>query len=57
MWESFSLSPEGVERKETALHRVVMGSPDSIEGVMAFIEKRKPEWKGSVARDWPDWPE
>ena len=57
MWESFSLSPEDTERKETALHHVVMGSPDSVEGVMAFIEKRKPTWKGSVARDFPKWPE
>ena len=57
MWESFALSPDETERKETALHRVVMGSPDSIEGVMAFIEKRKPEWKGSLSRDFPDWPE
>jgi enoyl-CoA hydratase/carnithine racemase len=57
MWESFSLSPQDTERKETALHHVVMGSPDSIEGVMAFIQKRRPAWKGSVARDFPDWPE
>jgi len=57
MWESFSLSPEATERKETALHHVVMGSPDSAEGVMAFIEKRKPEWKGSVRRDFPEWPD
>ena len=56
MWESFSLTPEATERKETALHNVVMGAPDSVEGVMAFVEKRKPVWQGSVAKDFPEWP-
>ena len=57
MWESFSLDPEDTERKETALHNVVMGKPDAIEGVMAFVEKRKPAWQGSVSKEFPpDWP-
>ena len=57
LWESYGLSPEDVERKETALHHHLMGRPDALEGVMAYLERRPPEWRGSVAHDFPDWPE
>jgi enoyl-CoA hydratase/carnithine racemase len=57
LWESGSLTPEQVERKETALHRVLMGQPDAGEGVLAWLEKRPPRWQGRVSRDWPEWPE
>ena len=47
-----------VGRKETALHHVVMGQPDALEGVRAFLERRAPRWQLSVARDFPrSWPE
>ncbi len=57
LWESAALAPADVERKETALHRHLMGREDAIEGVRAWLERRRPAWKLSVARDWPDWPE
>ncbi|MCP5045279.1 MAG: enoyl-CoA delta isomerase 1, partial [bacterium] len=41
---------------ETQLHHHLMGKPDAIEGPTAFLERRKPEWKLTVSRDWPDWP-
>ena len=56
LWESPGLGPEDVERKETALHHVLMGAPDAVEGGVAYVERRKPEWKLRVSRDWPDWP-
>ena len=57
LWESLALSPEAVERKETALHHVLMGAPDAIEGPVAFMEKREPQWKQTVSQHFPDWPE
>jgi enoyl-CoA hydratase/carnithine racemase len=57
LWESPNLTPAQVERRETALHHVLMGSEDAIEGVMAWIERREPRWKSSVRKDWPSWPE
>lgn len=58
LWESQALSREQVGRKETALHHVVMGQPDALEGVMAFLERRAPRWQLKVSRDWPaKWPE
>jgi enoyl-CoA hydratase/carnithine racemase len=56
LWESGGLTPAQVERKETALHRVLMGRPDAIEGVMAYLEKRDPRWTLRVSKDWPEWP-
>jgi len=57
LWESSALGPADVERRETALHRHLMGRADAVEGVMAHLERRAPAWKLSVTRDWPDWPE
>ena len=57
LWESFELTAADVERKETALHHHLMRHPDAIEGVVAFLEKRNPRFTGSVAREWPDWPQ
>lgn len=56
LWESFALSADEVERKETDLHRHLMGTEDAREGPMAWMERRKPNWKLSVNRDWPKWP-
>ncbi len=57
LWEAPLLSAEDIERKETALHLHLMPRPDAIEGPMAFIQKRNPEWKLRVSSDWPEWPE
>ena len=57
LWQSPGLSPEEVERMETALHHHLMGKPDAIEGAVAYLERRKPDWKLRVSRDWPDWPD
>lgn len=54
LWESTELTPEEVERRETALHLHLMGRPDAIEGPMAYLEKRPPRWTSSVKKDWPE---
>lgn len=57
LWQSPMLSPEQTERLETALHHHLMGKPDAIEGVMAYLERRDPKWKMRLSEDWPEWPE
>jgi enoyl-CoA hydratase/carnithine racemase len=58
LWENQWAARDAIGRKETALHHVVMGRPDAIEGVMAFVERRPPRWQLAVSRDWPaQWPE
>jgi enoyl-CoA hydratase/carnithine racemase len=58
LWDSVanSRTPQEVERLETALHHVVMGSADAKEGVRAFVERRPPTWTLRVSEDWPEWP-
>jgi enoyl-CoA hydratase/carnithine racemase len=56
LWQSPGLGPGQVERLETELHHHLMGKPDAVEGVVAFLERRAPRWSGSVAGDWPVWP-
>jgi len=57
LWESSRLDPAAIERKETLLHHHLMARADAIEGVVAYLERRAPQWKLSVAKDWPAWPE
>ncbi|MFP6628712.1 MAG: enoyl-CoA hydratase-related protein [Myxococcota bacterium] len=57
LWESPGLTPAQVEHRETELHHHLMGREDAAEGVMAWLERRKPQWKSSVKKDWPEWPE
>jgi len=56
LWESPTLTRAQVGHKETELHHHLMGCSDAIEGPMAWIERRTPQWKLSVKKDWPEWP-
>ncbi|MGI9284459.1 MAG: enoyl-CoA hydratase/isomerase family protein [Pseudomonadales bacterium] len=55
IWQGMGQSLADMEQLETRLLHYSMGRPDAIEGGMAFFEKRVPEWKSSVSKDWPDW--
>lgn len=57
LWQSPMLSPDQTEKLETILHNHIMGKADAIEGVMAYIERRDPDWKLKLSSDWPEWPE
>lgn len=57
LWSSFGLTADEIDHAETELHRHLMGAPDAREGVMAFLERREPQWSLTVNDDWPsDWP-
>jgi enoyl-CoA hydratase/carnithine racemase len=58
LWSDPPLSAEETDRLETEYHRVVMGREDAKEGVLAYLERRPPQWTLSPTRDWPtrDWP-
>ena len=43
-----------MRRREEPLFAWAGGQPDAREGVVAFLEKRAPEWKLSVPKDKPD---
>jgi enoyl-CoA hydratase/carnithine racemase len=56
LWQSLELSWQQVGHAETELHRAIMGRPDSVEGVAAFMERRAPNWTLSAIDDFPQWP-
>lgn len=53
LWEGRALTREEVGLRETSAHHAVMGRPDALEGVMSFLERRRPVWALAVPRDWP----
>ncbi len=57
LWESLSPRIDEVRAKENALFAWASMQPDAAEGVRAFLEKRKPEWKLRPSVDLPGWPE
>lgn len=48
LWQTWSSTPDDIERIETELHHVLMRLPDAKEGVEAFLEKRDPRWSTRV---------
>ena len=57
LWGTFAMTPDEVDRAETDLHHHLMGEADAREGVMAFLERRDPEWSLTVNNNWPsEWP-
>lgn len=57
LWASFGMTADQIDSAETELHHHVMGEPDAREGVMAFLERREPEWTMTVNDNWPGrWP-
>jgi enoyl-CoA hydratase/carnithine racemase len=47
LWASPTLDRDEVGRLETEYHRIVMGTPDAREGVLAWLERRDPKWTGN----------
>jgi len=56
LWDSVQLDADEVEHLETELHKHLMPRPDAIEGPVSHVERRRPDWKLRVSRDWPEWP-
>jgi enoyl-CoA hydratase/carnithine racemase len=47
-------SPFPVQRLDSALIASCASSPDAVEGVLSFLQKREPRWTGTVSADLPD---
>jgi enoyl-CoA hydratase/carnithine racemase len=46
LWASPTLDRDEIGRRETEYHRMVMGTSDAREGVLAWLERRNPKWTG-----------
>ena len=47
-------SPFPVQRLDSRLIASCTTSPDAVEGVMSFLQRRDPEWSGTPGKDLPD---
>ena len=57
LWGSLDRDPGQIEQLETDAHHHLMAHPDAREGVMAFVERRSPNWSGHLTEHWPEgWP-
>jgi len=54
LWESLLPTLPELGRREARLFTWISQQPDAREGVMAFLEKREPDWKLSASEDLPD---
>lgn len=53
LWTDPAPSGADVDALEREGHRHLMGGPDATEGVMAFLERRDPQWTWTVPNDLP----
>jgi enoyl-CoA hydratase/carnithine racemase len=55
LWEGVADSVPASLRKEEKLFDWIRKQPDAVEGVVAYVEKRAPQWK-TGANAIPEWP-
>ena len=48
LWDTWDRSLEEIERLETGYHHRLMAGPDAREGVLSYLEKRPPVWRGRL---------
>jgi enoyl-CoA hydratase/carnithine racemase len=48
LWDSWDLTADEVEARETEAHHKLMAHADAREGVVAFAEQRPPQWEGRL---------
>ncbi len=54
MWKGQHMSREEYIELETRVLHHTINAPDAAEGGMAYFERRPPQWKSSVTKDWPE---
>ncbi len=54
IWEGVGIDLKAWRKREGKLFAFTTGHPDAREGTVAFFQKRAPEWKGSVSKEYPE---
>lgn len=55
LWQGLDMSYGAVAAKENCCLHYSMSRADAVEGGMAYIERRTPNWSGRLGSDWPEW--
>ena len=54
LWQGLAMNLADVAARESRALQHTMTTPDAVEGGMAYIERRPPQWTASISNDWPD---
>ncbi|MFT4520501.1 MAG: enoyl-CoA hydratase/carnithine racemase [Halioglobus sp.] len=54
LWRGLDMSLSELAKLESQALNHTMTKPDAVEGGMAYLERRDPNWTGSVSDDWPE---
>lgn len=55
LWRGLTMSLGEVAALESRSLNHTMSNPDAVEGGLAYIERRTPEWTAKLSEDWPPW--
>jgi hypothetical protein len=55
LWRGLAMNLGELARIETLALNHTMSTPDAVEGGLAYFERRTPQWRASITRDWPKW--
>ena len=55
LWRGLSLSFKQLAALESRALNHTMSTPDAVEGGLAYVERRTPQWSASINQDWPNW--
>jgi enoyl-CoA hydratase/carnithine racemase len=55
LWRGLAMNLGELARLETLALNHTMSTPDAVEGGTAYFERRVPQWRASITRDWPMW--
>lgn len=55
LWRGLAMSLEEVAILESRALNHTMSTPDAVEGGLAYLERRRPQWSASITKDWPPW--
>lgn len=55
LWRGLDMSRGELAALESEALNYTMSKADAVEGGTAYLERRAPQWSGSIAREWPPW--
>jgi enoyl-CoA hydratase/carnithine racemase len=55
LWRGLSMEINELAALESQALNHTMTTADAIEGGMAYMERRPPQWTARISKEWPEW--
>jgi len=55
LWRGLDMNLKELAALESRALNYTMSTPDAVEGGLAYVERRTPQWSARTDKDWPDW--